>query len=164
MSTSLPYGHWESDDDEDPHREGYRTWGRDDEDGFEPHGFPRPPEGFSGGSSESGRFAPLPRTAACPKCGSKLTRALQWGRKFGCILGAVAGAAGGAAAGCIGAPRLPVPSLRWVSLISSAVIGGISGGTAGCKSGASLGDLLDERILPNHKCQDCSKWFSHPIR
>lgn len=150
MNASLPCGSWDDDDDEGEH-------------GFDPYGFPRPPEGFFE-SEGSGRYPHAPTNATCPKCGSKLTRALQWGRKFGCILGAVAGVAGGAAAGCIGAPRMPVPSLRWVSLISSAVIGGISGGTAGCKSGASLGDLLDERILPNHKCQDCANRFSHPSR
>lgn len=102
--------------------------------------------------------------AKCPRCNSTLNRPLQWGRKFGCILGAVAGAAGGAAAGCLTAPRLPARSLHWVSLISSAVIGSISGGTTGCRSGASLGDLLDERVLPNHQCQDCAKRFCHPRR
>lgn len=104
------------------------------------------------------------RLVSCPHCGSSQTRALQWGRRFGCIVGAVAGAAGGAAAGCIGAPRLPTRPLHWVSLVSSAVIGGISGGTVGCRSGASLGDMLDERVLPNHRCQDCAKRFCHPRR
>lgn len=155
MSAALPYGYWgdDGDDDGDEREHGFDVYG---------HGFPDQPDGHAD-TARSSRY-PTAANAICPKCGSKLTRALQWGRKFGCILGAVAGAAGGAAAGCIGAPRLPVPSLRWVSLISSAVIGGISGGTAGCKSGASLGDLLDERILPNHQCQDCSKRFCHPKR
>ena len=79
MNASLPCGSWDDDDDEGEH-------------GFEPYGFPRPPEGFFE-SEGSGRYPHAPTKATCPKCGSKLTRALQWGRKFGCILGAVAGVA-----------------------------------------------------------------------
>lgn len=103
-----------------------------------------------------------PATATCPHCASTRTRPLQWGRRLGGVVGSVAGAAGGVVAGCVGAPRLPTQPLQWVSLVSSAVIGGIAAGAAGCRSGASLGDLLDDRILPNHRCLDCAKRFNHP--
>lgn len=158
MSDALPYergygsGHFPGDGDGGGERHG--DMDRDEDNGFSETCDP----------SDTYQSPASSHAVTCPQCASTRTRALQWGRRFGCIVGAVAGVAGGAAAGCIGAPRQSERPLQWVSLISSAVIGGITGGTAGCRNGASLGDLLDDRILPNHRCQDCSKRFNHPKR
>jgi hypothetical protein len=46
------------------------------------------------------------------------------------------------------------PTATCSHCVSSAVIGGIAAGAAGCRSGSSLGDLLDDRILPVNGCRE----------
>lgn len=160
MSAGIPLDAWHTDGPED-WDDRLITLGRNHTSNTESHqtngGF------FAGDStSDTNRSPPKPRIVVCPHCASTRTRPLQWGRRLGGVMGSVAGAAGGAVAGCLTAPRLPSRPLQWVSLISSAVIGGLAAGSAGCRSGASLGDLLDDCILPNRRCLDCAKRFNHP--
>ena len=163
MSASIPHDPWNNDDPSDWHS---HVPGVGSRFGYQDSASPQ--YGFKegdrpGATDHNTTHSP---TATCSHCASTRTRPLQWGRRLGGFVGSVAGAAGGAGgavAGCLGAPRLSTQPLQWVSLVSSAVIGGIAAGAAGCRSGASLGDLLDDRILPNHRCLDCAKRFNHPM-
>jgi hypothetical protein len=160
LSATIPHDPWNNDDPRDWHshvRGGGSRFGYQDS-ASPQHGFK---EGDRPGATDHNTT--ISPTATCSHCASTRTRPLQWGRRLGGFVGSVAGAAGGAVAGCLGAPRLSTQPLQWVSLVSSAVIGGIAAGAAGCRSGASLGDLLDDRILPNHRCLDCAKRFNHPM-
>lgn len=116
------------------------------------------PDPMARGRSESDFVQRL----VCPRCGHGGVHPLHWGRQVGSVIGAVAGAAGGVAAGCLRPPPVTSPPLRWISLISAAVIGGITAGSVGCNHGAALGDLLDRRILPSHRCRHCAKRFKPP--
>lgn len=42
-----------------------------------------------------------------------------------------------------------------------ALIGALVGGSAGGLAGAQLGELVDDRVLDNHRCLACSHCFSH---
>ena len=43
---------------------------------------------------------------------------------------------------------------------TAGVIGALLGGATGASAGVILGDVLDERVLDNHRCLECGYSFS----
>lgn len=102
----------------------------------------------------------------CPNCLSRRIGKKNYGKKAAGVIGASAGTYGGyvtAAAGAragaaVGVLAGPVGST--VGGIGGAVIGALLGGATGASAGVILGDVLDERVLDNHRCLECGYSFS----
>ena len=98
----------------------------------------------------------------CPKCLSTRIGRNNYGKKTAGVIGAAAGVYGGYTSAIAGARTGAVVGAMAgpVSGIGGAVIGGLLGGVTGVSAGIILGDVLDEIVLDNYRCLECSHSFS----
>jgi hypothetical protein len=88
-------------------------------------------------------------------------------RKAGGTIGAIAGAASSFSCAMKGAQagyRLGMsagPTGMAIGTITGAILGGLLGGAAGCSAGIALGELVDDKLLNNYRCLDCTHTFGH---
>jgi DNA-directed RNA polymerase subunit RPC12/RpoP len=98
----------------------------------------------------------------CPSCRSRRIGKKNYGKKAAGVIGASAGTYGGYVAAIAGARTgAAVGALAGpAGGIGGAVIGALLGGATGASAGVVLGDVLDERVLDNHRCLECGYSFS----
>lgn len=103
---------------------------------------------------------------SCPNCRSALIETRNLARKTGGLIGTVGGTVGGAASSLTGVEIgmtvgvVAGPPGMVVGGFLGALMGALFGGTACGLAGAQLGELVDRRILDNHRCLVCGHCFS----
>ena len=111
----------------------------------------------------------------CSKCGSKNIDKRNYAKRATASIGAVTAGfgsyvtvSGGATAGGLAGARMGahagpvgVAAGTTVGAITGAVLGALASGSTGAVIGAKLGELIDEHVLDNFKCCDCSHTFSN---
>jgi hypothetical protein len=106
-------------------------------------------------------------TPTCPRCQSSHVAARNHARKTAGTIGAVAGAASSFSTAMKGAQMgqrlglLGGPAGMAMGTIAGAILGGLLGGAAGCSAGIALGGLIDDNVLANYCCLECSYTFGH---
>lgn len=106
---------------------------------------------------------------SCPHCKSTQVVIRNHTRKVGGTIGAIAGAPSGFSAAMKGARiggmlggrigLIAGPSGAALGSVTGTILGGLLGGTTGCSVGAALGELIDDKVLHNHRCLDCGCTF-----
>jgi len=50
--------------------------------------------------------------------------------------------------------------MRWIALLSAALLGALAGATTGCGIGAALGERIDTYVWPRYRCLQCGGTFT----
>ena len=113
-------------------------------------------------------FCGPPLRLCCPKCQSTQIDSKNLARKSGSAIGTMAGGISGVAGVMNGAEIGTM--LGWVvgpggavlGTLAGALFGGLIAAAAGCALGASLGEVIDDKLLNNYRCLSCQHSFSRP--
>ncbi len=100
----------------------------------------------------------------CSHCRSTRVQRRELAGRASALLGLLAGGLGGSVKAIETmrqyAPDIDSAQMRWIALLSAALLGALAGATTGCGIGAALGERIDTHVWPRYRCLQCGGTFT----